>query len=275
MSALASTNSSNDHARATLSAKHPVRGAHIAVIGLSHAYNRADGRVLDDINFEVQPGQVLALLGRSGCGKSTLLHILAGLTTPSTGEAVINGATVSKPSPKCVMMFQAPSLYPWMTVAQNAALGLRFSRCQHEIANRVPEVLDLVDLSSFADRNAQELSGGQQQRVALARSLATSPEVLLLDEPFSSLDAFTRRSLQRDVRSIAREFGLTMVIVTHDVSEAVCMADKVLVLNANPGRVAEDTDIQLDEEQRQGGNERFNAEHVRLMSTYTRIAHPE
>ncbi|APZ52864.1 ABC transporter ATP-binding protein [Salipiger abyssi] len=249
------------------------RGAHLAVMGLSHAYRKSDGLVLDDISFDVRPGDVLALLGRSGCGKSTLLHMLSGLAMPSGGEVVINGNTVTEPSPKWVMMFQAPSLYPWMTVAQNAALGLRFSRRGHEIARRVPEVLDLVDLKSFAGRNVQELSGGQQQRVALARSLATNPEVLLLDEPFSALDAFTRRSLQRDVRAIARDLGLTLVIVTHDVSEAVRMADRVLVLDANPGRIAEDTGVALDEVQREGGCDRFNAEHMRLMDLYTRVAH--
>lgn len=249
------------------------RGAHIGVMGLSHTYRRVDGPVLDDINFEVEPGSVVALLGRSGCGKSTLLHMLAGLTLPSQGEVLINGNAVKDPSPKWVMMFQAPSLYPWMSVAQNAALGLRFSRRSSEIAKRVPEVLALVDLGSFADRNAQELSGGQQQRVALARSLATDPEVLLLDEPFSALDAFTRRSLQRDVRDIAKRLGLTLVIVTHDVSEAVMMADRVLVLEANPGRIAEDTSIDLSEDHRTAASDLFQAEQSRLMQLYTDVAH--
>ncbi|MEC3862439.1 ABC transporter ATP-binding protein [Mesobacterium sp. TK19101] len=261
------TTSGESKARATGS------GAHLAVMGLSHAYKKSDGLVLKDINFEVRPGEVMALLGRSGCGKSTLLHMLAGLTVPSQGEVVINGNTVKGPSSKWVMMFQAPSLYPWMTVAQNAALGLRFTRRTFEIATRVPEVLELVELGAFADRNAQDLSGGQQQRVALARSLATKPELLLLDEPFSALDAFTRRALQRDVRAIARDLGLTMVIVTHDVSEAVLMADRVLVLDANPGRIAEDTMVMLSDEQRQGGSDEFKEEHARLMRIYTEVAH--
>jgi NitT/TauT family transport system ATP-binding protein len=248
-------------------------GAHVAVMGLSHAYKKSDGLVLDRIDFEVQPGEVMALLGRSGCGKSTLLHMLSGLSLPSAGEVVINGNTVRAPSPNWVMMFQAPSLYPWMTVAQNAALALRFAHRSHEIAKKVPEVLDLVDLGAFADRNAQDLSGGQQQRVALARSLAPSPEMLLLDEPFSALDAFTRRSLQRDVRAIAKQLGLTLVLVTHDVSEAVRMADRVLVLDANPGRIAEDTRVELTDAQREGGCDRFNAEHIRLMELYTTVAH--
>lgn len=250
-------------------------GAHLAVKGLSHSYRKSDGLVLKDVDFTVEPGEVVALLGRSGCGKSTLLHMLSGLTMPSQGEVLINGNAVKGPSPKWVMMFQAPSLYPWMSVAQNAALGLRFGRRTDEIKTRVPEVLSLVDLGQFADRNAQELSGGQQQRVALARSLAPKPEVLLLDEPFSALDAFTRRSLQSDVRKIAKSLGLTLLIVTHDVIEAVRMADRVLVLDANPGRIAEDTGITLTEDQRGGGCEAFQSEHTRLMRLYTEVAHGE
>lgn len=247
-------------------------GAHVAVKGLSHSYRKADGLVLDNMTFDIHPGEVIALLGRSGCGKSTLLHMLAGLTHPSEGEVVINGNVVEHPSPKWVMMFQAPSLYPWMTVAQNAGLGLKFTRRSYEIAKRVPEVLELVDLAAFADRNAQELSGGQQQRVALARSLAPRPEMLLLDEPFSALDAFTRRSLQQDVRKIAKDLGLTLVIVTHDVGEAVRMADRVLVLRANPGRIAEDTKIALSDAERSGGTEAFGREHTRLMGLYADVA---
>ncbi|MEJ2000795.1 MAG: ABC transporter ATP-binding protein [Maritimibacter sp.] len=247
-------------------------GAHLAVMGLSHTYRKVDGPVLADINFEIQPGEIVALLGRSGCGKSTLLHMLSGLSMPSAGEVVINGNVVLGPSPKWVMMFQAPSLYPWMSVAQNAALGLRFTRRTNDIAARVPEVLDLVELGAFADRNVQDLSGGQQQRVALARSLAPKPEVLLLDEPFSALDAFTRQSLQRDVRSIARSLGLTLIIVTHDVPEAVRMADRVLVLDANPGRIARDLTIELSDQERAAGGAAFEATQARLMATYTDVA---
>jgi len=246
-------------------------GSHVAVKDLSHTYRKRDGHVLENFDFEIQPGEVLALLGRSGCGKSTLLHMLSGLTMPSEGAVVINGNTVKEPSSRWVMMFQAPSLYPWMSVAKNAALGLRFSRRSDEIKTRIPEVLELVDLSAFADRNAQELSGGQQQRVALARSLATNPEMLLLDEPFSALDAFTRRSLQQDVRQIAKRLGITLVLVTHDVGEAVRMADRVLVLKANPGRIAEDTTIDLTDEER-AGSDPFQKEHARLMSLYAEVA---
>lgn len=248
------------------------RGAHVAIRGVSHSYRKVDGPVLSNIDFEVQPGEVVALIGRSGCGKSTLLHFIAGLSQPAEGEVVIDGAHVRAPSPRWVMMFQAPSLYPWMTVAQNAALGLRFTRRLREAATRVPEVLSLVELSDFADRNVQDLSGGQQQRVALARSLAPNPDILLLDEPFSALDAFTRGALQRDVRAIAKELGLTMVLVTHDVGEAVLMADRAIVLASGPGRIAAETRIEIEDAERDGDSEAFQRENARLMGLYADIA---
>ena len=148
---------------------------------------------------------------------------------PSAGEVRIDGALVAGPSPSWIVMFQQPHLYPWMTVEQNVGLGLKFAgRPREEIEERVRELLQLVELEGYAGRNVQDLSGGQQQRVALARSLAVHPEVLLLDEPFSALDAVTRRALQRDVRRIAAEIGITLVIVTHDIPEAVAMADRAL-----------------------------------------------
>ena len=150
---------------------------------------------------------------------------------------LIDGATVRHPSPRWVMMFQQPSLFPWASVADNVALGLRFNGRQHEAKKRVAELLELVELGSLADSNVQDLSGGQQQRVALARSLALSPEALLLDEPFSALDTFTRSTMQRDVRRIARELGLTLVLVTHDIDEAAMMADRAFIMAANPGRI--------------------------------------
>ena len=144
-------------------------------------------------------------------------------------------------------MFQRPSLYPWMTVSQSVGLGLRFAgRPKQEITERVNELLQLVELEGYADRNVQELSGGQQQRVALARSLAVRPEVLLLDEPFSALDAVTRRALQRDVRRIAKEIGITLITVTHDIGEAVVMADRAFVMRSDPGQIAEVVPIDID-----------------------------
>ncbi|TVQ57375.1 MAG: ABC transporter ATP-binding protein [Rhodobacteraceae bacterium] len=240
--------------------------AHVRVSDLSHAYRRGGPLALGGVDLEVRPGEIAALVGRSGCGKSTLLHLIAGLATPTAGAVHINGARVTGPSPRWVMMFQAPSLFPWMTVAQNAALGLRFTRRAHLVAERIPRLLRLVDLAALADRNAQELSGGQQQRVALARSLATEPDLLLLDEPFSALDAFTRRALQADVRRIAGELGLTVILVTHDVGEAVAMADRAFVMAADPGRVVCET--ALAPASREPGTPAFEAERTRLATLY-------
>lgn len=222
-------------------------GAHIAIQGVSHRYRRSSSNVFTTIDLEIKPCEQLALVGRSGCGKSTLLHIIAGLTKPTTGEVRIDGALVEGPSPHWIVMFQQPNLYPWMSVAQNVGLGLKFAgRPNKEIAARVDELLHLVELDGYGSRNAQDLSGGQQQRVALARSLAVDPEVLLLDEPFSALDAVTRRALQRDVRRIAEEMKITLVIVTHDIPEAVAMADHAVVMASDPGRIAETVAIEID-----------------------------
>ena len=218
-------------------------GSHIVADAIGHIYGRGMNYAIRNISLEIQPGSAVALIGRSGCGKSTLLHILCGLTLPKEGKIYIDGARISGPSPEWVMMFQAPSLYPWMTVEQNVSLGLRFNRRSHEIAERVPKMLDLVELGKFAKRNVQDLSGGQQQRVALARSLALNPKVLLLDEPLSALDAFTRHSLQRDIRRIARELGITLVLVTHEITEAVMMADHAFVLGSNPGSIQAEVPI--------------------------------
>jgi NitT/TauT family transport system ATP-binding protein len=213
------------------------RGARIQVTGLSHRYRHTPTNALEDVSFTIEPGECVALIGRSGCGKSTLLHIIAGLTRPSGGDVRIDGAPVTGPSPRWVMMFQQPSLFPWLSVAGNVSLGFRFSGRTRETSARVEELLKLVELSDFSDRNVQDLSGGQQQRVALARSLALSPDALLLDEPFSSLDAFTRSSLQRDIRSIARKLGVTLIMVTHDINEAAIMADRAFVMASAPGHI--------------------------------------
>lgn len=243
----------------------------VRISAVGHTYRAGDGAVLSGIDLTIEPGEVVALIGRSGSGKSTLLHIIAGLLQPSDGVVHIGNKRVTKPSPAWVMMFQAPSLFPWMTVAQNAALGLRYSGQKDGVDARVAEVLELVDLSAFADRNVQDLSGGQQQRVALARSLAPNPDVLLLDEPFSALDMFTRQAMQEDVRAIAKRLGLTLVLVTHDVSEAVLMADRAVFLKSGSGTIVDDTAVPLAADARDLGNPEFQAELARLNHIYTEM----
>lgn len=212
----------------------------LSVRGLGHRYRHHAAPVLHDVGFDVHAGEAVAVVGRSGCGKSTLLHLLAGLAHPTAGEIRIHGERVRGPSARWVVMFQQPLLYPWMTVFENAALGPRFAGRLRESAGAVGDLLALVKMADEAGTNVQRLSGGQQQRVALARSLAAGPEILLLDEPFSALDTFTRRALQAEVRTIAKRLGITLLLVTHDIDEAVVMADRALVMDARPGRIRAD-----------------------------------
>jgi NitT/TauT family transport system ATP-binding protein len=241
----------------------------IELAGIGHAFGRHGPRVLDGVTLTVPHGQSLALVGRSGCGKSTLLHVIAGLLRPQSGEIRIGGQVVRGPSARWNVMFQSPSLLPWMSAAGNVSLGLRYAGTpKAEIKARVEELLALVHLSDHGADNVQDLSGGQQQRVALARSLATRPDVLLLDEPFSALDPFTRATLQQEVRAIAAGLGLTLVIVTHDVDEALLMAGRTVVMAPRPGRIVADIAIPEAERDRQAFAEaraellaRFEAAH--------------
>ncbi len=218
----------------------------ISVDYVSHQFSKTADAVLADINLNVKAGELVSLIGRSGCGKSTLLHIISGLLVPASGCVRIDGKTVTRPSAKWNMMFQKASLFPWMSVRQNVGLGLKFARVSKmQISERIDELLELVGLTDKAQDNIQSLSGGQQQRVALARSLATSPTVLLLDEPFSALDTFTRSALQQDVAAICKKKGITLVLVTHDIDEAVLMSDRVFVMDQNPGRVIDEIPVDL------------------------------
>ena len=212
-----------------------------------HTYPGAAQATLVDIGLTLRRGEIAAILGRSGSGKSTLLHIAAGLTAPNSGQVIHDGEPVKAPLPTRVLMLQEPALYPWMTAVQNAALGLRFQGQRRTAEERARATLRTVQLEGKANSNVQQLSGGQQQRVALARALAPEPDLLLLDEPFSGLDPFTRWALQRDVRGILRRLGLSSLIVTHDLDEALVMADRVFVMTSGPGHIAGETSVDLSE----------------------------
>ncbi|HEJ83233.1 MAG TPA: ABC transporter ATP-binding protein [Desulfobacteraceae bacterium] len=250
-----------------------IRGTEIKIEGLTHRYNAKSPLTFNKVDLVSPPGEALAIIGRSGCGKSTLLHILAGVLKPTEGRALLNGKSVEAPSPRWVMMFQAPHLFPWMTVTENVGVGLTFARwSKREIQKRVDEAIELVELQEQRNNNVQDLSGGQQQRVALARSLVMEPELLLLDEPFSALDAFTRASLQKDVRSIAKRLGFNIVIVTHDIDEAVIMADRAVIMAGSPGDIVHKLDVDLpDPRNRQ--DPAVQDLRARLMSTFQEAAH--
>ncbi len=226
-----------------------VRGVHLETKELSYRYSTRSNFAFEDVNIETQPGEAVVIIGRSGCGKSTLLQVVAGLLPPAHGTVHLDEELVEAPSPRWVMMFQAPHLFPWMRVSQNVGIGLRFAGwAPDKVRDRVMETLRLVDLEAFADANVQDLSGGQQQRVALARSLVMEPELLLLDEPFSALDAFTQGALQRDVRNIVKSLGVSLIMVTHDIDEAVLMADRTLIMAGSPGRIVQSIPVNIDGE---------------------------
>ena len=221
-------------------------GASISLDYISHRFSAHSPWVLRGVEQVIAAGEQVALIGRSGCGKSTLLQMMAGFIQPAEGCVRIDGKQVLKPSAKWNMMFQQASLYPWMTVKQNAALGLIFAGMKkNTIETTLDPLLHMLGLQDKQHQHVQRLSGGQQQRVALARSLATQPDILLLDEPFSALDTFTRSVLQQEVPAICRERGITLVTVTHDIDEAVAMSDRVFILSQSPGEIIEHIPLDL------------------------------
>ncbi len=194
-------------------------------------------RALDRVSLEVRQGEIVAVVGGSGCGKSTLLRLIAGLDPATRGRVELDGEQISAPHVCVGMIFQEPRLLPWLTVAGNVAFGIaHLPKAKRE--KIVGDVLLRVGLRDYADRWPRELSGGQAQRVAIARALAPKPKVLLLDEPFSALDAFTRASLHEHLLELWQSLKPTLVLVTHDVEEAAYLADRVIVMRPQPGRIA-------------------------------------
>ena len=199
---------------------------------------------LDGISLGVEPGEIVAVVGGSGCGKSTLLRVVSGLDNPTQGRIALDGEAITAPHEKIGIVFQEPRLLPWLSVADNVGFGLA-DRPKAERANRVAAALERVGLSEKARVWPRELSGGQAQRVALARALVPRPEVLLLDEPFSALDAFTRADLQDHMLTLWADLGPTLVVVTHDVDESVVLADRILVMCPRPGRIFAEVEADL------------------------------
>ncbi|MFT4795243.1 MAG: NitT/TauT family transport system ATP-binding protein [Paracoccaceae bacterium] len=203
-------------------------------------------KAVETTSLRIQPGEFVCILGPSGCGKSTLLNAVAGYVMPSAGHITVDGEPVTKPGPDRGMVFQQYSLLPWKTVYENVAFGPRMAGKGRVAAGEIANTfLGMVGLKKFGDRYPAELSGGMQQRVGIARALANYPSVLLMDEPFGALDAQTRLVMQENLLDIWRTFGTTVVFVTHDVDEAVFLADRVLIMSAAPGRVIEDLRVNL------------------------------
>ncbi|MFK7855040.1 MAG: ABC transporter ATP-binding protein [Granulosicoccus sp.] len=201
---------------------------------------------VNETSLVIEAGEFVCILGPSGCGKSTLLNTVAGYVQPTSGQVTVDGVTVTKPGPDRGMVFQQYSLLPWKSVFDNIAFGPRMAgKSKDEASALANTFLSLVGLTKFSDRYPAELSGGMQQRVGIARALANYPSVLLMDEPFGALDSQTRLMMQENLLSIWKEFGTTVLFVTHDVDEAVFLADRVLVMSASPGQIIGDLAIPL------------------------------
>jgi sulfonate transport system ATP-binding protein len=218
----------------------------ISNLGKQFVINGAPLTVLQDVGLAVAPGEFVTIVGTSGCGKSTLLRLIAGLDTRFNGEIVHDGAPVTRPSLDRGLVFQEPRLFPWLTVTQNVALGLLNAPLDATAKHQtVREHIALVGLTAFQDAYPHQLSGGMAQRAAIARGLVNRPDVLLLDEPFGALDALTRAHMQEELQRIWAAEGITMLLVTHDVDEAVYLGDRVVVMAPRPGRIAASFAVRL------------------------------
>ena len=214
----------------------------LEVTGLTKTFETPRGVItaLDGVSFSVHKRELLSVIGPSGCGKSTLVRILAGLETPTSGELRVYGESVSGPGPDRGMVFQGYTLFPWRTVKENVMFGPRMAGTSAFTADsEAREWIELVGLSKFENAYPHQLSGGMKQRVAIARALANQPRVLFMDEPFGALDAQTRCQMQSYLLEIWKNVDITIVFITHDLDEAVFLSDRILVLDANPGRVRE------------------------------------
>lgn len=209
--------------------------ASLELRSLTLSYRKGESAAVSNLSMKAEPGEMVALLGPSGCGKTTALKVVAGLLSPTSGDVLVNGESVTRLAPEkreAAMVFQKPLLFPNMTVSENVGFGLRMRGRTGDAEKRVREALSQVQMSGFADRNPDELSGGQQQRVSLARALVTRPKLLLLDEPLSALDANLREEMRELILRLQREKDHTTVFVTHDQGEAVVLADRIALMES-------------------------------------------
>jgi nitrate/nitrite transport system ATP-binding protein len=225
----------------------------VVIKNVSMTFETRNGpsKVLDPIDLHIRDGEFVCLIGHSGCGKSTLLNLIAGLISPTTGEVICGGKTVVAPGPERGMVFQSHSLLPWLTCFENVRLGVEnvFGATENKtkIDARVQAAIEMVHLGAAANKFPYEISGGMKQRVGIARALAIEPKVLLLDEPFGALDALTRANLQDELNRIVTKINTTVIMVTHDVDEAILLADRVVMMTNGPrAKIGETIGIDID-----------------------------
>jgi ABC-type nitrate/sulfonate/bicarbonate transport system ATPase subunit len=248
-------------------------GSALRVSGVSRDFPKPDDEeirtlALDDVSLSVEAGELVSLVGPSGCGKSTLLRLIAGLDSPNTGGVWIGADPIRGPSAERGLVFQDPNLFPWLTVRRNIETGLIARGVLQEKRHEVDEFMRLVGLEAFADAFPHHLSGGMAQRVALARALINHPRVLLLDEPLGALDAFTRMRMQDEVLRLWQARRTTMLLVTHDIDEAIYMSDRIVIMTPRPGRIERIIELDLERPR-----QRNSPEFLRLRGEILELLH--
>jgi len=224
--------------------------------------------VLEDVTFSVKEGEIVTLLGQSGCGKSTLLHIIGGFLQPDDGVITLEGKQVKRPTKRCMMLFQQQNLLPWRTVLKNVLLGLeKEDMPESEKREKALEAIRFVGLEEHIDRYPHQLSGGMQQRAAIARAFAAEPKIILMDEPFAALDTFNRYRLQDELIKMQAKKKTTIVLVTHDIDEAVYLSDRVLIMQSSPGKIYKEIHIQLSKP-RDRASDDYNYYRKKIFETF-------
>lgn len=229
----------------------------LEIKNVSRVY-KDDGKemiALKDVSFDVQEGEFISIIGASGCGKTTLLRMLAGLDPVQSGEILLKGEKIRGTDPKRGYVFQQGSLFQWLTVEKNIAYGLKARKVYKENKNKIAKLIDMTGLNGFEKVYPHQISGGMAQRVAIARSLINDPEILLLDEPMGALDSFTRADLQDKLLEIKKAEKITMILVTHDVDEAIYLSDRIIVMTPRPGKISDVLTISLSHPRNRGESE--------------------
>lgn len=230
----------------------------IEIANVNRTYIDDDNNTVDalkDINLTIKRGEFISIIGSSGCGKTTLLRLIAGLDVPETGILTLDGQEITAPDPQRGYVFQQGGLFPWLTVQQNIAIGLKARHVYRQNKEQIAHYINLIGLNGFEKAFPHQISGGMAQRVAIARALINKPKALLLDEPMGALDSFTRADIQDKLLELKKENDTTMILVTHDVDEAIYLSDRIVIMTPRPGKISEIKSIHMSHPRDRGGSE--------------------